>query len=381
VGRDLGRGAPLRGRAVELVRRARAAAALARRHRAIARAASAPRSAPRVSYGHEHIPGPDELAFGGLVKFQGLQPRFPNAPRDFNLLYLGSSSLPPDAVKLIELARSRGAPVVWNQNGVAYPAWAGADTDRINAPRSAGLHAAAHVLYQSAYCKLSSDAALGEPSCPWEVLHNPVDTQRFRPASGAPNGLVVLLGGNQYERYRLETALRSFAVVAAGRPDARLLVTGSLSWSYDRDANLAETLGLAARLGVADRIDFLGSYSQAEAPEVLRRAHLLLHTKVNDPCPTIVLEAMACGLPVVYSASGGVPELVGDAAGIGIETPVRWDEIDPPAPELFGAAVLEASERLPELGEAARARAVERFDVRPWIERHTELFEELLGGR
>ena len=381
MGRDLGRGAPLRGRAVELVRRARAAAALARRRRAIARAASAPRSAPRVSYGHEHVPGPDELAFGGLVKFQSLQECYPNAPRDFNLLYLGSSSLPPDAVKLIELARRRGAPLVWNQNGVAYPAWAGADTDRINAPRSVGLHAAAHVLYQSAYCKLSSDAALGGPSCPWEVLYNPVDTQRFTPTLSPPSGLVVLLGGNQYERYRLESALRAFAFVAAERQDARLLVTGSVSWSSDHAADRDEALALAAGLGVADRVELVGSYSQAEAPGVMQRAHVLLHTKVNDPCPTVVLEAMACGLPVVYSASGGVPELVGEEAGIGVENPVRWDEIRSPAPELLGAAALEASERLSELGGAARARAVERFDLRPWIERHSELFEELLGGR
>jgi len=348
----------------------------------IARAAPAvPGSRPHVSYGHEHVPGPDELAFGGLVKFQGLQARYPNASRDFNLLYLGSSSLPRDAVKLIELARRRRAPLVWNQNGVAYPAWAGADTERINAPRAVGLHSAAHVFYQSAYCKLSADAALGEPDCPWEVLYNPVDTARFTPAVGSRSGLVVLLGGNQYERYRLETALRAFAFVAARRPDARLLVTGSVSWSSVQDANRHEALALAQELGVTDRVDFLGSYSQADAPGLMRRAHLLLHTKVNDPCPTVVLEAMACGLPVVYSASGGVPELVGDEAGIGVEDPVRWDEIRPPAPELLGAAVLEAAERLPELGQAARARAVERFDLRPWIDRHTEVFEELLGAR
>ena len=49
--------------------------------------------------------------------------------------------------------------------------------------------------------------------------------------------------------------------------------------------------------------------------ELMRRAHLLLHTKVKDPCPSAVIEAMACGLPVVYPASGGTVELVGDEAG------------------------------------------------------------------
>ena len=36
---------------------------------------------------------------------------------------------------------------------------------------------------------------------------------------------------------------------------------------------------------------------------------------MNDPCPNVVLEAMACGLPVVHAASGGTVELVGDEAG------------------------------------------------------------------
>ena len=57
----------------------------------------------------------------------------------------------------------------------------------------------------------------------------------------------------------------------------------------------------------------------------MRRAHLLLHTKVKDPCPSTVVEAMACGLPVVYPASGGTVELVGDEAGIGVAHADTWD--------------------------------------------------------
>ena len=51
------------------------------------------------------------------------------------------------------------------------------------------------------------------------------------------------------------------------------------------------------RLGLEDAVELLGPYTQAEAPALMRRADLLLHTKYNDPCPTVVLEAMASGLP------------------------------------------------------------------------------------
>src|SRR4051794_41842505 len=60
-----------------------------------------------------------------MVKFQALQEAFPNAPRGFNVVYLGSSSLPRDSAVIIRLARLRRARLLWNQNGVAYPAWAG----------------------------------------------------------------------------------------------------------------------------------------------------------------------------------------------------------------------------------------------------------------
>src|SRR5205085_10470487 len=79
----------------------------------------------RAYYGYDRVPALDEPVHGGAVKLQALAQAFPSSPRDFNVLYLVSSALPPDARMLIRLARRRGAKVVWNQNGVAYPGWPG----------------------------------------------------------------------------------------------------------------------------------------------------------------------------------------------------------------------------------------------------------------
>ena len=343
-----------------------------RRWRAIL--ATAPRPGEcAVSYGLESMPDESEPVFGGAVKFQLLNRAFPNAPRDFNVLYLGSSSMPVDASTLVRLARRRRAPFVWNQNGVAYPAWYGDGSEQVNGPRARLLHRADHVVYQSAFCKLAADRFYGDARGTWEILPNPVDTTAFVPAPSSGRPLTLLLGGNQYQRYRVERALEALAIVRLDRPDARMLVTGALSFAPDGGA---QTRDMIRRLGLVDSVELVGEYSQARAPALLQRAHILIHPKVNDPCPTIVLEAMSCGLPVAYSATGGTPELVGENAGKGIPGVLDWEADHPPAAADLAAAVIALADNLTDHAAAAREQAT-RFDARVWIERHAVLFDEL----
>jgi glycosyltransferase involved in cell wall biosynthesis len=317
----------------------------------------------RVFYGHDVVPGPGEPVGGGTAKFQRLAGRFPNHPTDFNLIYVSTTWLPRDLRPLLGLARHRHIPVVLNQNGVAYPGFAGGDTERLNRPYRAALLAADHVLYQSEFCKLSADTFLGTPRGSWEVLYNAVDVEQFTPgAEPSARGPVLLLGGDQTQAYRLELALRTLALL----PDARLVVSGRL---------VSDPAPLLGKLGLASRVEFTGRYAQRDAPAVFRRAHLLLHTKVRDPCPSAVIEAMACGLPVVYPASGGTVELVGDEAGIGVPHPDdNWERDQPPSPEALAEAVTRVLADRDRYAGAARRRAAERFPLGRWLDRHTELF-------
>ncbi len=320
-------------------------------------------------YGHDRVPAPGEPVAGGTAKVQRLATRFPNHPTDFSLLYLGSTWLPRDLRPLLWHARRRRVPLVLNQNGIGYPGWAGAGTDAFNEPLRRVLGQAEHVLYQSEFCKRSADEWVAEPGGSWEILPNAVDVRRFTPAENPPeSGPVVLLGGDQYQAYRLELGLRTLAALRPEHPDAKLLVSGRLVSAVDP---------LVDRLGLGGRVEVLGRYSQGDAPAIFRRAHVLLHTKVNDPCPSVVIEAMASGLPVIYPRSGGVPELVGDDAGIGVAHPDGFERDEPPEPEALAEAISRAIADRAVYAAAARRRAVERFALEPWLDRHSELFGRL----
>jgi glycosyltransferase involved in cell wall biosynthesis len=325
--------------------------------------------APRVFYG-----GARSGNLGGpLVKVKRLQGFFPPKAWRYNLVYALSNApyLPAPA---LEMLRRRHIPLVLNQNGVFYPGWYGGDWHAQNIVMAHAYHSAEYVFWQSEFCRRSADRFLGQRTGAGEILFNAVDLERFSPAAKRSEGPFCFLVTGKIGRhlgYRLESTIAGLAVACRAGLDARLIIAG---WIEDEAAARAAT----ARHGVAGRVDFAGRYSQEQAPNIYRAADAYVMTKYLDPCPNTVLEAMACGLPVLYSASGGVPELVGDGAGIGLPLPEDWDAVHVPAAEEIGRGMLAIAEVAAAMGAAARARAEAAFDIRHWIDRHRHVFELLL---
>ncbi len=331
-------------------------------------------SGTHVSYGHARLPGPHELAHGGIVKLQSLEREFPNTPFGFNVLYLVSSGLPAGAVTLAKWAKRKGARVIVNQNGVAYPGWHGPGWERVNEPMRELLGLADHVFYQSAFCKASADQFAGPATAPWEVLHNAVDTAVFTPAPGRPpRALTLLAAGSVQHWYRYEVAVKTVDELRRRGQAVKLIVAGRLAWRPTRSDAEREARRLIEELRLQDSIDLPGPYSQADAPALYQRADILLHTKYNDPCPTVVIEALASGLPVVYSATGGVPELVADA-GIGVVTEVSYQRDYPPSPAALADAVIAVDRDRDRLAARAREHAQSRLNLDGWMARHRALF-------
>jgi D-inositol-3-phosphate glycosyltransferase len=94
-------------------------------------------------------------------------------------------------------------------------------------------------------------------------------------------------------------------------PDTELVIVGGPDKSeLDSDPEARRLMGLAADLGVADRVQLYGSVAREDMPAILRSADVVACTPWYEPFGIVPLEAMACGVPVVASAVGGMLDTV-----------------------------------------------------------------------
>ncbi|MEI6070437.1 MAG: glycosyltransferase family 4 protein [Verrucomicrobiae bacterium] len=309
---------------------------------------------------------------GGAVKLLHLRDALPSGEEAFDVLYAVSSSLPLAAFDLFRICTDRGIKIVWNQNGVAYPGWAGRESERFNAPMRRLRDAADFVVYQSEFCKISASNFLGPCDMRSEILYNPVDASVFAPGPKREAASVRLLAaGTHGTRDRVTCVLDALAELRAGGIEAELTVAGQFQWPRGEEDFVAQV----SRLGLEKFVRRIERFSQADAPALYRGHHILLHPKYMDPCPTVVLEAMASGLPVVGSRSGGMPEIVPPDCGVLVDAPQGWDTRHTPSGSELATAVAGLLPNLPAAAAAARRNAEERFDVGKWIEAHGRIFQ------
>lgn len=312
---------------------------------------------------------------GPLVKVKRLIQFFPQEYLGFSHVYLLSNT--PYLSKIaLRFLKYKKIPIILNQNGVYYGAWYDGNWEAKNREMANAWHSADYVFCQSEFCFLCAEKYLGQRNGRTEILFNAVDINRFRPRDFKENcnSIVFLLTGkiDNHLYYRLDITLRSFALARSQGLNGILKISGWIA--EDARRQMAD---LIKELGVEDYVICTGAYSQEDAPVIYQSADVYVMLKHNDPCPNTVLEAMACGLPVLYSKSGGVPELVTPTAGIGVDVRQSFEEVCIPEVEDIARGMLDICEDLEARGRAARARAVEAFNLNNWINRHREVFEEL----
>jgi glycosyltransferase involved in cell wall biosynthesis len=125
-------------------------------------------------------------------------------------------------------------------------------------------------------------------------------------------------------------------------------------------------------------VKFLGTIPREQIPTLARSSHMMFSAEVNPPCPNSVIEALACGLPVIGFDSGSLKELVTEDAGCVV--PYSGDPWKLETPDISTLA-LSAGEVLTKQDQfrvAARKRAESAFGLDQMVESYLNV---LLDGR
>lgn len=204
------------------------------------------------------------------------------------------------------------------------------------------------------------------------VIYNGVDLRTFSPGGNRANAddqiRILMVEGNLQGGYEvgLKTAVALVGKLRGAGNQVELVVAGQveerLKSYWSRQAGF--------------EIEWAGVVPNEQLPEIYRRASLLFSGDLNAACPNSVIEAMACGLPVLAFDTGALKELVPPNAGRVV--PYGGDpwKLEPPDVAALAEAAAEVLSSLAEFKAGARAQAEAAFD----LERMTDAYLEALSG-
>lgn len=311
------------------------------------------------------------LKFSSALRARGIEVlNDPDAPRLDALLVLAGTR----RLAALRRVRRRGVPVVQRLDGINWiqrRRWTGL---RYHLRAEYGnlilsfirARLATRLIYQSHFAARWWTQWYGSDHVPVRVIHNGVDLGLFTPfGPGTPPGGCVRL------------------LVVEGS------LAGGLDWGLDQALRLAEDLARdgEVELVVAGRTDparqarlratpvrFVGLVPRERVPELDRSAHLLFSAELNPACPNTVIEALACGLPVIGFDTGALAELIPPTAGRVVPYGGSPWRLDPPDLPALGRAAREVLADLPAFRAGARRHAEEHLG----LEQMTDAYLEVL---
>lgn len=238
---------------------------------------------------------------------------------------------------------------------------------RFGIEQSDGITAISHYLRtatQEAFCV----------GCSIEVIYNFVDAEYYRRTpnetlrkEAAPEGERIMLHISTFRPVkRITDCIQVLARVVAGVP-ARLIMCGDGPERRDAEE-------LADRLGVADRVLFVGKQPQSTIREYLSICDLLLLPSLTESFGLAALEAMSCEAPVIATRVGGIPEVVDDGVAGYLFEVGDVSGMAESARRILGDPV----ERK-RLGKSGREIAVSRFAAEKIIPQYEALYERVIA--
>jgi glycosyltransferase involved in cell wall biosynthesis len=196
------------------------------------------------------------------------------------------------------------------------------------------------------------------------VISNGIQPDGFASVRTAGPLTRILTVANLRREKAHEVLFGAIARIAPRHPSIHLRVAGD-------GPRAAELMALAASLGIADRVDFLGH--RDDVPTLLAEADLFVLPSRSEAFPNAVVEAMAAGLPVVASGVGGLLELV-ESGRTGVL-------VAPDDPRALADAIedlVNDPSRARSLGDAARRTIAEHYSFERMVHAFEDLYRSLL---
>lgn len=193
------------------------------------------------------------------------------------------------------------------------------------------------------------------------VIGNGVDTERFAPQESSAAGLTLLTVARLTPEKGIDVLIRAFAAASAEVQGLRLRIAGAGPLRGELEA-------LARQQGVSESIEFLGFVSSPE--KLYADATCYVCASYTEGMPLSVLEAMASGLPIIATAVGSLPDIVGGCR-VGCLVP-------PGDAERLAAAITEQAgspELRAEQGRRSARCARERYSLATQAGAYARLFE------
>ncbi len=329
------------------------------------------------------IPKVDGLAGGASfrLKFEdGVRARGVEVTRDLTesadavLVLAGTRYLFP-----LWKARSRGQRIVQRLDGINW----------VHKKRNTGLkhylraeygnlnlafirsRIATKIIYQSEFSRNWWEDWYGKTRVPFSVIHNGVDLKTYSsgelPAN--PPYKLLLVEGNLGDGYEmgLDNAIRLTEILQGKHAlPVQLMVVGKISEGHRKQVESKTHIS----------IQWIGSVPREQIPEIDRSAHIFFSADLNAACPNSVIEALACGLPVVAFDTGALNELVlGDSGRVVSYGGNPW-KIDPPDVESLADASVEVLRNQSHFRKSAREQAEKSLGLNMMVDKYLEV---LLG--